>query len=294
MVTDENTARILYRGTYDYNTLDGISITTLKEMRKSPKHYRYRRDRSRTATASMSFGTTTHTAVLEPERFLKDYAIWKSTDEEGKTKQRRGAAWDLFKLQNSGKIIVKDEEYDESIAIRNAVRDDHVAMKYLAMGKPEFALSWHDKETGLKCRGRGDWITTVDKRTCIVDLKTTKDASPFFFGRDCAKYAYHLQLAYYHDAVEMVTGESPLMVVVAVESLPPYDVVTYLVTDDILDIGRAEYRDLLVKLNFCQRSNEWPGQGDMIEKYLTLPPWAIPEEEGVEGLGLDFGEEAVA
>lgn len=290
-MTDKPQGRILYRGEYDYPTLDGTSITLLKEMLKSPKHYRYRQKFSRFASPSMSKGTTTHIAVLEPERFLKEYAIWDSKDEEGKTKQRRGKVWEAFQEQHSGKTIVKSDEYDEAIAIRDAVRKDTVAMKYLAMGDPEVALSWNDEHTGMLCRGRADWLATVDHELCIVDLKTTRDASPLWFSRDCAKYSYHLQLAYYADAIERATGKAPKTVVVAVESMAPYDVVTYLVPEDVLDIGREAYRTLLERLKWCQERNEWPGQGEMMERYLTLPSWCIPEEDGVEGLELDWSKE---
>lgn len=241
----------------------------------------------------MSMGTTSHTAVLEPERFLKDYAIWKSTDAEGKTKQRRGKGWEEFQKLNDGKVIVKDDEYDEAISLRDAVRRDPIAMKYLAMGEPEIALQWTDNDTGILCRGRIDWMTNVDDQICIVDLKTTRDASPFAFSKDCAKYSYHLQLAYYADAIELATGQMPKCVVVAVESHAPYDVVTYIVPEEVLDIGRVVYKELLEKLKFCNESGMWAGQGEMMERYLTLPAWCMPGEENDDMSGLDWeGKEA--
>jgi PDDEXK-like uncharacterized protein DUF3799 len=280
--------KLLFRDSYDYSVLEGQSITLLKEMIKSPKHYRYRQRFQKKWTGSMSMGTTSHTAVLEPERFLKDYAIWKSTGADGKTRQRRGEKWEEFQKQNEGKTIVKDDEYDEAISLRDAVRKDEIAMKYLAMGEPEVALQWTDVDTGILCRGRIDWLTKINGEYCIVDLKTTRNADPILFSRDCAKLGYHLQLAYYADAVELATGEFPRCIVVAAESSPPYDVVTYVVPDEVLDVGRVVYKELLERLKQCQASNEWPGQGNMMERTLTLPAWCNPGEESEDMNGLDL------
>ena len=285
---ESENGKILFRDSYDYSTLPGQSITLLKEMLKSAKHYRYRQRHQKAWSSAMSLGTTSHTAVLEPERFLKDYAIWKTTDSEGKTKQRRGKGWEDFQAQNAGKLIVKDDEYEEAISLRDAVRKDEVAMKYLAMGEPEVALQWTDVDTGILCRGRIDWLTKINGEYCIVDLKTTRNADPVLFSRDCCKLGYHLQLAFYADAVELATGEFPRCVVIAVESFPPYDVVTYIVPDEVLDVGRVVYKELLDKLKTCQETNEWPGQGAMMERTLTLPAWAMMDEESEDVSSLDW------
>lgn len=285
--------KILFRNQFDYNTLEGESISTLKEMLKSPKHYRHRKSFQKATTVSMSMGTTSHVAVLEPERFLEEYSIWKGTDKDGKKQVRNGKKWDEFQEQNAGKIIIKDDEYKAAISLRDAVRRDDVAMKYLAMGEPEIALQWNDPDTDILCRGRADWITRVDGELCLVDLKTTRDASPIMFGRDVAKMSYHLQAAFYADAVEQATGESPRFIIVAVENYPPFDVVTYEVCEDTLAIGRLAYGELLTKLKECRASNNWPGQGAQMERTLILPDWCTPDEENDDMSGLDWeGKEA--
>lgn len=285
-------ARILYRGDYDYATLEGASITTLKELRNSPKHYRHRLKHPRKSSAQMELGTVAHIAVLEPERFLKEYVLWQAKDADGSTRQRRGKVYDAFCEANTGKSVVRDEEYDEAISMRESVRRDPIAMKYLAQGEPEVALQWVDDLTGLNCRGRVDWYTQIDGGPCIVDLKTTRNAEPLFFSRDVAKMDYHLQLAYYSDAVQKATGKQPRVVIVAVESFAPYDVVTYVVPDDVLEIGRDAYHGLLEKLKVCQALNHWPGKSEDQERVLQLPSWAVPDEENDDMQDLDWGNAA--
>ena len=275
-----------------YGDLPGVHITGLKEMRKSPKHYKYRLSHPRKVTNALAFGNAAHVAVLEPERFLRDFAIWNSEHPDGKKRPRNGKAWDEFELLNKGRTILLDSEYDEAIAFKDAVRQDALAMRYLAVGRPEIAMTWTDAETGVACVGRLDWETKVDRHPAVVDLKSARDVSELWFSRDVAKLDYHLQLAFYADGYQAITGKTPRMVVVAVESVEPYDAVTYIVPEEVLEIGRDAYRELLIKFKQCTESDEWPGQGGNEEKILQLPRWAVPEEESDDMSDLDWSKSA--
>lgn len=278
--------RLYSRKECRYAELPGVHITQLKDLRRSPLHYQHRLRNGRKSTAALQLGNAGHVACLEPERFLLDFALWKSEGEDGAKRVRRGKFWDAFQEQHAGKTIIRDEEYEVAIALRDAVRADAVAMKYLAMGRPEVAMTWNDAHTGIACVGRIDWETKVDGHPAIVDLKTTRNAGPAWFSRDVAKLDYHLQLAFYADGYEAATGKTPRVAVVAVESEPPHDVVTYIVPADVLEIGRDQYRQLLELYRDCSAANDWPGQGAGLEKILALPAWAVPDDDDTADLGL--------
>lgn len=279
-------ARLYSRKECTYADLAGVHITTLKEMRRSPLHYQHRLRGGRTPSGSMDLGTAAHVACLEPERFLLDFALWKSETDDGQKRVRRGKVWDEFRENNPGKTIIRDEEFDEAIAMRDAVRADPLAMKYLAMGRPEISMTWTDAHSGVACVGRIDWETKVEGHPAIVDLKTTRNAGPTWFQRDVAKLDYHLQLAYYADGYEAATGKMPRVVIVAVESAAPYDVVTYIVPADVIEIARDQYRQLLETFRDCTAAKEWPGQGRGVEQVLALPAWAVPDDDDTADLGL--------
>jgi hypothetical protein len=285
------TGTVHARGKYEYEKLPGTNISSLKVLRKSPKHYRHYLENGRKSTRSLELGTAAHIAILEPERFLKEFALWDKKDDEGKTKARRGAEWKAFESANESKTIIRSDEYDLAIDIKDAVRADRVAMKYLAFGKPEVALTWNDEHTGMACKGRLDWLTEADGGPCIVDLKGTRDPNPIWFSRDCARLDYHLQMAFYGDAIEAITGEVPRVVVVAVEMAPPHDVVTYIVPEEVLEVGRDAYRQLLEQLRDCTKINSWLGYGGGEERTLSLPLWAMPnEDQDISGLDLDWSQ----
>jgi hypothetical protein len=283
------TGRIYKRGECEYGKLHGVNFSTLKELRRSPKHYRHRLVSPREATSAMALGTAAHIAVLEPERFLKEFVLWDQKTDKGRTRPRNGKDWDDFEesARATGKQVLRVDEYDTAITLRDAVRDDDVAMKYLAMGKAEIALQWVHEPTGTPCKGRVDWATKVDGGPCIVDLKSARDVSPHWFSRAVAKLDYHVQLAFYADGYEAATGIPPRVVVVAVESGPPHDVVVYIVPSDVLQIGREVYGGLLDELKRCSGANDWPGHGQGVERTLNLPAWAVPDDEdGLDDLGL--------
>lgn len=275
-----------------YADLKGVHITQLKEMRKSPKHYRHRLKHPRKITNALAFGTAAHTAVLEPERFVTDFAIWKSKHEHGGARPRNGNEWKAYQAVNANRSIILDTEFDEACSFKDAVRQDALAMKYLAMGRPEIAMAWKDEETGVDCVGRLDWETKVDRHPAVVDLKSARESGELWFTRDAAKLDYHLQLAFYADGYKAITGKMPRIVVIAVESAEPYDAVTYIAPEEVLEIGRDAYRELLVKLKACAEADEWPGQGGTEEKILSLPPWCVPDEEADDLSDLEWEKSA--
>lgn len=272
----------------EYNLLNRVNFSSLKWMGKSPAMYRHKLlEKAPKDTDQRKLGRATHLATLEPERFRSDCVVWT----EGR---RAGNVWKAFKEANVGRELLREKEHDHCLAIQRAVRADATAAKYLAGGRGEVSMFWTHKVQAIgglsgyemKCKGRIDFEAELP---AIVDLKTTRDASPEGFSREAWNYRYHTQAAYYVDGYEAITSNRLPYIIVAVESAAPYVVQVYRVPDAILDLGREEYRDLLDRLNFCLSNSKWPGYADG-ELELTLPRWAAPTgaDEDITGLDLDF------
>ncbi len=266
------------RGELQYHRIAGHNFSSLKWVDRSLKHYRYRLTNPPETKLWMHRGTAAHTAALEPDRFLSDYAMFT-----GKT--RRGKAWDAFVAENPGKQILKRDEYLLAMAVRDAVRADELAGAYLRDGFPEVTIVWLDKETGLLCRCRADWLAKGDY---LVDLKGSGDIRPRWFGRTGGRLMYHAQAAFYHDGYEAVTGRAPSCRLLAVEPTGPHDVVVYRVLDEHLDAGRQRYREWLVAVAEAERTNRWPGISRGFEQDFQLPPWEVEDENELESLGLEI------
>jgi hypothetical protein len=260
----------------------------LKNLGKSPAHYRHALLEPRKDSAALRNGRANHVAILEPEKFASEVAIWDGG-------RRASKAWDAFSEANAGKDILTQTEYEQLIGMQRAVRQHPIASRYLQRGRAEVSVLWTmttgDEALGLPgsampCKSRLDYLAPE----WIVDLKTCRDASPMVFGRAAFNLEYHAQAAYYVDAVAAVTGERLPYVIIAAELAAPCVVQVYRLPEHVLAAGRDHYRSLLFRLDECRREDRWDGYSDE-EIDLELPRWSgieAPEAEGesLEDLGL--------
>lgn len=276
----------------EYHELPGVSMSRLKEMRRSPQHYLHRLTTPKD-TAPLRLGTAAHAAVLEPERFASQFAVWSRRSEEtGNLCPRRGKYWDAFTAEHPGQTIITEDEHDLAVAIATAVRSSPAAMHYLASGEPEITMQWQMAD-GRRCRGRVDWVTCVAPpnltgiRPHLVGLKSSRDCRHFRFGSQAAVLGYHLSWAFYYDGYRAITGVEPRVIEIVVESEAPHAVAVYSIPQDIIDQGRDEYQNLMLRLAECEATGHFPGPHEH-EETLTLPSWVYGEAaDDLTDLGLE-------
>lgn len=268
----------------DYSSLTGEHYSTLKELGRSPRHFAEAED-GKESTDSQQIGTATHWAVFEPAKFAARVMLW-----ERRNGARRGKAWDAFEAESALKraLVLTEDEHDEVLALARAVRNSPQVKPFFAQGgEAEVPLRWTDAETGLPCKARLDWICPIG----IADLKTTKDASPEGFGRECARYKYHQQGGFYVDgyAASHAGLELPYFIIAA-EKGAPHVVQVYRVAGDVLELGRSEMRAHLRRVAELRKlpRDQWPGYADGVLD-LALPRWAMPyQEDNLDALDLDI------
>jgi len=263
-----------------YLDLPGLSASALKKVMRSPLAYKWSLDHpDHASTPAMALGTAAHTAILEPDRFKSEYVIWDG--------DRRGKAWTDFKEAQAAKTIITASEHADVVKMRDAMRGYEPAARYLETGTPEVTIQWNDPSTGRAFRGRIDWVTVINGRLVLVDLKTAKSTNPRKFGADAYKLGYHIQFALYVDGWYHLTGDTPLFKVLAVESKAPYEPAVFDVTEDVLAQGHEEYMSLLAMLKECESTNTWP-PALQEEQELTLPVWASTSDDDLSDIGLDL------
>ena len=220
-----------------------------------------------------------------------------STEELAKTLRDNGAEFKLwseikaeYAAANGGKTILEDELFYQLINMRDAVYAHPSANKLLTKvpGKAEVSAYWHDPETGEMCRVRPDFWR---EDGYIVDLKTTADASPEAFAKSVANFRYHVQAPYYMDGLNHAAEQGGIeitpikgFVFLAVEkdacvvNGESKGVGVYVLDEDALYEGGAQYRKDLSTYVRCCNENKWPGYSNKVEK-LTLPKSAFKSEE---------------
>lgn len=253
----------------DYLALPGVHFSTLKALDLSPRHYRRAVDHGRADTDALRLGRITHAMILTPDA-PAGVAIWDGP-------VRRGKAWEAFAVEHARMDIVRREDLAAAESMRAAVMRHPLAARLLAHGEPEVTIQW-ESDDGIACRARADWMTPSGG---IVELKTTRFPSPRAFMGECARRAYHAQVAFYEDGRDRsrgwAPGVAPCTYLIAVENVEPFDVCVYRVGGDSVEVGRRKIDEWMATLAECQRSGQWPGAGGELAIDLELPEWATTD-----------------
>lgn len=246
-----------------------VHHSNLKRMGLSPSHYLASLTAPREQTRGMRVGTLVHAIVLGGK-----YTRYVGGD-------RRGKAWDEFAKAHAGEFIVTDSEWADAAPCAEAVLKSRVAAPWLK-GRHEVPLEW--TVGGRKCATRG---IDILGEAHIGELKTTHVAAPSRFIWEAARMAYHAQLAWYLDGhmADLVSrpevferrlpSPSQLMIV-AVETAPPYPVVVFRLKPSAIEEGAKMNALWMSRLAVCEESNEWPSYAqDVVD-------WDIDERVELE------------
>ena len=228
-----------------------LSFSSLKAFAESPSHFIAYKERQVEPTTAMLFGTAVHEAVLEPEKFKLNYAIARA---------RKGTKIYLSQLEEGKKLLNKSDYYSCKKIAENIKA--HPMANELLNQCTEFEKEIKGTIHGLPFRGFADAISP----DFVLDLKTTRDGSPYEFTNSVYRMKYHIQAAIY----TTLTNKTDYWIV-AVENKAPYVVTAYLIDKKYL-IGAQ--MDLL---NLIEEFKEWNGKPGGYDRYadngyLTLKP----------------------
>ena len=259
-----------------YHADPSASASRLNKMRLSPAHMKFSMDNLRAPTPAMIIGSATHSAILEPDLFKKEWGVLPPG--HGSSKAVKEAKAELT-AEFGADHILKPDAYDTILGMRDSVFANPYARKMLDDSESETSHYWNDEDSGVDCKARIDampWNT--DWEGCVVDVKTTTDASPNEFQRSAHKFGYHIQAAHYLEATE----NRDRFIFIVVEKAPPHCVAIYELDDDAIALGRSEREWLLDKWAACQameaagEEGAWPGFPQGVQE-LSLPGWAYTQ-----------------
>lgn len=262
----------------EYHALPGLSSTGIKRILDCPARYVHEAE-NRTEKAAYDIGHAVHAKVLGVgldieiiQTTAKDGARSDATDLRTKSAQEH-----RDQIRAAGKVPMLAAEYAEVEATARAVLSHPDATALLAGGHPEVSLLWDDPETGVRCRGRLDYLHAAP---VVVDLKTTRTANPADFARTAASYGYDAQAAHYLTGLAATRGDTDARFIhVLVEPEPPHLVSVVELDQDFLTIGAARVRAAIDTYSRCLEANDWPGYEAGIHP-VAPPRWhAAPETQ---------------
>lgn len=257
----------------EYDAIDAWRRGVICAGRKSMAHLRYARDNPKPATKDMLFGQALHSSVFEPADFEKRVALAPINP---KTQKPYGLDSDkaiAFMEQNPNLIVLGGDDRETLIDMGQSLRDnaDTAAFLYACL-ETELTLVWRDEHTGVMCKTRLDGICNGGADGLgVVDLKSTGDASPAAFARDCFNYGYHIQGAMALDALKTLGRDELDFTLIAVEKDGAYEATYYTLDQAWIEKGQETYRSILAQIAECEELGVWPGY--VSGSKLVLASW---------------------
>lgn len=254
-----------------YLEIDALSASRLEHLAISPLHYHYMLTQPDDETEALARGTALHAAVLEPERFVRDFAIEPDIDAIGGAKPRATNAYKdaVAALEADGKTVLKVDEMAKVLGMRESIAA-HPHAAALLQRAPEREVTGIWTRGDRVCRARFDMLGDG----VIGDLKTTrklKDFSPWAITR----LGYYRRAGWYHDGARRLGRDVRGFFFVAVESTAPFDVGVFVLDEDMLRIGLDECEFLLKRLEGCEAAGRWPGQFPDVQQAMLTDAIAL-------------------
>ena len=280
-----------------YLALPFMSASRLEHLRRSPLQYRHSLTTEEEPTAALDRGTALHLAVLEPQLFEGHYVVLGQCEGRKKDLERcsyQGSVYrdgrSFCKTHDPDKgadpdpdiEVLPEKDYNAVLGMRDAIRA-HGRARSLFEGRGQFetTIIFDDPETHVRCKMRPDRL--VDRAGMLIDIKSSRDASPLAFPGLAEKLDYFRKLALYRRGLLAIRWPLKDIAVLAIEPEAPFDLAPYLVEDlRDLDSADTEISRLLRLYCMCKESDSWPGYASSEDGFLMLrrPLWAVRNDEG--------------
>lgn len=209
------------------------------------------------------FGRAFHTLLLEPEQFGARFEAKRKGRTDKPTVYGRPNG-DEDRAELTAADVAKLS------AMASFVCANKYATRLLSNGIAESEVYWTEAVSGLAAKCKPDYLRK--DIGCIVDLKTTVDASPEGFSKAVAKYRYHVQAAWYLDGVCASGVNVDKFAFVCVEKEFPHSCSVFELDERSISIGREEYRIDVDRIQKCIKTGEWPSYVPTVAT-IGLPYW---------------------
>jgi len=259
----------------DYHAIVAASASRLKEFMRSPAHLRAM-DGYPKQSSAFALGEAFHACVLEPQRFRSEFTT--APDIDRRTTAGK-AHWAAFVEENQGKTILSADDYATTWEMAESARRHSTAGELLGgLTERELSILWTATWPNgtIPCKARIDGYNLEQR--CIVDLKSTTDASRAGFTKSVANFSYHIQAVWYITAMKNAGFDVESMVFVAVEKERPWGVACYTLDHDAIMEGAMAIAHALPRLIDCVTRNTWPAYTELIET-ISLPRWKVAKAE---------------
>ena len=255
-----------------YDAIPALNYSVAKHGLKSMEHLRHAQTHPREMTDALRLGIALHLAVFEPGRFASEIGLVEKVD--GRTKEGKAAKAKQL-ADNADKLLTLDEdEYGDCKGMASKLLSHPDVVLFMAQpGHCEPSCVWTDEQTGVRLKSRLDRYAHAVQT--LVDVKSTKDASPRGWPREVAHWDYHLQAAWYTEAIKRTRGEDIDFYWACVENEAPYSTAFYSIDLESLEQGQKDMRAIIDQYAACLKSGVWTGYPTDVVLSSGLPVYRL-------------------
>lgn len=262
-----------------------MSSSSLREFGKCPS--RWVKGYNPPDSDAKDWGKLLDTRLLTPHLFESTYAIKPViyTTDKGEEKPWNGNATVCKEWieEHKGVEIVSVSDVMACDAAIKELRADEIISAFVDASDTQVLVSgyYQDKKTGielpLECLIDLAPRSDTEFAKCLGDLKSTRNAAIAPWQRWCFQAGYHVQAAFNTDLYVAATGEDRnTFCFILQENFAPWMPAKRLLSQDFLDLGRAEYKRLLENYCQCLKRGQWPSYDDTDE---SVQGWSIVAPE---------------
>lgn len=247
-----------------------------------PAKFRWKMDNEQPPKKVWDFGHVAHHLILGKgaDFVVLDPAIhgFKADGTEAE-KPTATTKWrDAEKAARAkGLIPIHIAELAKAQAMADKVLTDAEAAPIFQSGDAEMSIYATDPITGIRMRGRVDWINREyygDGTVLIDDVKTSTTANPFELEKKFYDLGYWMQRAWYEDLLKLAgLADKVDFVFTVVEKDQPHVVQNVRYLNTAVTEGRRANREALDTYARCMDAGKWPGYSSDIVT-IGLPAWA--------------------
>lgn len=257
----------------EYHTRHELSSTGARLLLQSPAKFKYRQDHQQPGKRDYDIGHAAHAKILGVGSGTIGYPSDHLTPSGNVSTKAATVAW-AEEQRALGLVPVSPWDVAKVNAMAESVLAHRAARELLeAEGARE--LSVFTNIDGVPTRARLDALTGATG----IDLKTTrKNADADSFGREAADLSYHVQQAWYWQALASEGVELERFLFIVVEKEPPYLVGVNELDALFRDMGNTAAEEARRRYLHGIETGEWPGYSPDIE-LSCAPAWMDNYEE---------------
>jgi hypothetical protein len=247
-----------------------------------PAKFRWKMDNEQRPKRIWDFGHVAHHLILGKGadfRVLNPEIDGLKADGSPSDKPTATAMWkDAERAARAkGLIPIHIDDHHKAAVMAAKVLNDAEAAPIFASGQAEMSIYATDPITGIRLRGRIDWINHEyhnDGTVLIDDVKTSVTADPFELEKKFYDLGYWMQRAWYEDLLILAgLAEKVDFVFTVVEKTEPHVVTNVRYLNAAVEEGRRANREAIDLYARCMETGKWP---EYVSDIVTigLPPWA--------------------